>query len=423
MSNFNRVLKVGVLPVLILVASGVVAYFIFESRAEPSKKEREEVGVAVETMSIERKKVRPTVTASGAVVPARQLDVMPQVGGRITWLYESLDPGTFVDEGQKLFRIEASDYRLRVKQAQAQLDQAEAQLAIEAGQQEVAREEWEMFKDQVDNPDADASLALREPQLRSAEVSVESAEANLESARLNLRRTSLRAPFNAVIVQSNAELQQLVGTQSQIARLVGTDTFWVRVSLPVDMLRYIDIPGLRGGSGDPEAASKVTIRQDVGGHAVERSGRVIRLLSDLDPAGRMARVLVSIDDPYGLEQTTEDGLRPYPILLDAYVDVEIETNRSPELIELPREALREGDEAYVYSPENKTLDVRQVDIHWRREDSVLVADGLEEGDQVITSPLANPVEGMLLQRADEVAEAQPTSARPEAGEAEEATNE
>ena len=183
MSNVNKALKVGVFPVLILVASGVIAYFIFESRSEPSKKEREQIGVAVETMVVERKAVRPNVTASGAVIPARQLDVMPQVGGRLTWLHESLDPGTFVDEGQKLFRIDPADYRLRVRQARAQVDQAEAQLAIEAGQQEVAREEWEMFKDQVDNPDADASLALREPQLRSAQVSVESAEANLESAR------------------------------------------------------------------------------------------------------------------------------------------------------------------------------------------------------------------------------------------------
>ncbi|MGM0556622.1 MAG: efflux RND transporter periplasmic adaptor subunit [Myxococcota bacterium] len=423
MSNFNKVLKVGIVPVLILVASGIVAYFIVESRAEPSKKQREAVGVAVQTMVVERKSVRPEVSASGAVVPARQLDVMPQVGGRLTWLYESLDPGTFVEEGQQLFRIDPSDYRLGVDQAQAQLDQAQAQLAIEAGQQEVAREEWEMFKGEIDNPDADPSLALREPQLRSAKVSVDSAQANLESAKLNLRRTSFRAPFNAVITQSNAELQQLVGTQSQIARLVGTDEFWVRVSLPVGMLRYIDIPGLRGGSGDPEAAARVTIRQDVGGHSVERSGEVLRLLSELDPAGRMARVLVSIDDPYGLEQTTEDGLRPYPVLLDAYVDVEIETNRSPELIELPREALREGDEAYVFDPEDNVLDVRKVDIHWRRPDSVLIADGLEEGDQVITSPLANAVDGMLLQRAEDAEEAEPAAAEQAGDEGEEATDE
>lgn len=401
MNKFKKVFLSGVLPLGILVLSVVGAQLLIASRAEPSRQPRVEPGAAVEVREVTREAVRPTVSATGTVIASRQLDVVPQVAGRITWLYESLDPGTFIDAGQPLFRVEAVDYALRVSQAKAQLEQARAQMALEEGQQEVARQEWEMFKAELGGAEEDPSLALREPQLRAAQVSVEVAEANLKTARLNLSRTSFRAPFSAVVVDASAEIGQLVGAQSRIARLVGTDEFWVRVALPVDALRRISVPGVQGAA-EGEEGSRVVVRQDIGGGVIEREGRVVRLLSNLDPAGRMARLLVSIEDPYGLKRADEAGRRPYPILLDAYVDVEIEARRDAELIEVPRAAVRQGDQAYVYDVDERVLEVRDLEIAWRRAEAVFVASGLEPGELVITSPLASPVEGMKLRRADEV---------------------
>jgi RND family efflux transporter MFP subunit len=398
----KKVLAVGIVPALILVFAAGGAYFLFQSRAEPAKKARQEQRTLVETMELERKQMRPVVRASGAVIPARELSVNPQVNGRITWLNDSLDPGTFVEKGDVLFKIERDDYNLAVRQAEAQVAQAETQLELELGRQEVAKQEWELFKSGLEGKDGEAPpLALRQPQLRSAQVSLESARANLEQAKLNLRRTSVRAPFDAVIVESNAEIDQLVGTQSRVARIVGTEEFWVRVSMPIEKLRYIDIPGINGDS-----SSEVLVKQHVGGDTLTRKGRVLRLLSDLDPAGRMARILISIEDPYGLAKVDDIDQRPYPILLDAYVDVEIENASTYELIELPRRALRQGDRAYVFDEDEGTLDIRELDIHWRLPDKVLVAGGLEEGDDVVTSPLASAVPGMKLARApDEESEA------------------
>ena len=65
------------------------------------------------------------------------------------------------------------------------------------------------------------------------------------------------------------------------------------------------------------------------------------------------------------------------------------------LIEVPRVALREGDRVYVYSDE-ATLEVRTVKVLRRRPDTVLIREGLEDGERVITSAMPVAVAGMEL---------------------------
>jgi multidrug resistance efflux pump len=69
--------------------------------------------------------------------------------------------------------------------------------------------------------------------LRSAKVGVVAAESALAAAQLNVRRAGLKAPFNAFVQRAMADPGQLVNAQSQIATLVGTDSFWVQVSVPI----------------------------------------------------------------------------------------------------------------------------------------------------------------------------------------------
>jgi hypothetical protein len=50
----------------------------------------------------------------------------------------------------------------------------------------------------------------------------------------------------------------------------------------------------------------------------------------------------------------------------------------------------------VWVLEDGVLAIREVTVAWRREHSVLVSDGLAEGDLLVTSALAAPVAGMPL---------------------------
>ena len=76
-------------------------------------------------------------------------------------------------------------------------------------------------------------------------------------------------------------------------------------------------------------------------------------------------------------------------MLQSWVDVVIAGNREEPLLEVPRGWLREGDSVWV--EEDGRLAIRELEIAWRREDSVLVAGGLDEDDNVVTSAIATPV--------------------------------
>ncbi|MFP4600721.1 MAG: hypothetical protein ACLFVJ_20875, partial [Persicimonas sp.] len=109
MNPDSKIIKVLFIPLLILAGAAVAGFALFNARDKPSKATQEERAVAVETLEVERTEHTMDVEAAGTVIPARQLDVYPQASGRLTWLYESLDPGTFVDQGQALFRIDEQD--------------------------------------------------------------------------------------------------------------------------------------------------------------------------------------------------------------------------------------------------------------------------------------------------------------------------
>jgi hypothetical protein len=87
-----------------------------------------------------------------------------------------------------------------------------------------------------------------------------------------------------------------------------------------------------------------------------------------------------------------------PLLVDAYVEVTIQGPRESGLYAIPRPTLRVDRQVYLFAAES-TLWIVEPDIAWRGEDTIYVAEGLEPGDEVITSPIPVPVEGMALRRS------------------------
>jgi RND family efflux transporter MFP subunit len=384
-------LKIALPFVVLLAGVGALAALVL-TKPEPARTEPKEKGVLVDVQQVHSGRHEIAVDAHGTVVAARKVRVQPQVSGQVRWQNDQLVPGGQLDEGEELLRIDQRDYRLAVENSRAQVSKAQVDLRLERGRKSVAEREWEMFaKDDEDQGnEGRRELALREPQVRAAKVALQSAKSALRRAQLDLKRTTLEAPFNALVLEENVDTGQVVGPQTTAATLVGTDRFWVRVAIPVDALPYIRIPG----TGGHTKGAEVRIVHELGERPAERRGRVLRLLGDLDKAGSMARVLVSIDDPLGLEQGPDANPR-LPILLGSYVRVHIEAEPLDNVLEVPRAALREGDQVYVMNDDQR-LQIQDVEIAWRRKNSVLISGGLEDGARVIVSGVPSAANGMLL---------------------------
>jgi len=183
----------------------------------------------------------------------------------------------------------------------------------------------------------------------------------------------------------SVEIGSQVSTGEQLAELVGTDEYLAQVAIPLDRLKWISVPRKAGESG-----SLVRIRYRNGEY--ERVGTVIRLLSDLETEGRMARVLVAIPDPLNLESENFD--QP-PLLLGEYVQAEIEGQELQDVFRIPRTAFRDNDRVWLADADDK-LSIRQIAPLWRGREAVLVSDGLSDGDKLVISNLSTPVDGMEI---------------------------
>jgi len=366
----------------ILGGAGLIAGAMVYLTPEAERKAPEEVITRVEVIEAQPEDKPARVRATGTVEPARQVVLMPQVSGRIVWQSDELVPGTRVEKGTVLARIDPTDFELAVEQSKSQLRSAELELELEKGRQDAAAREWALLGDGRDADDA--PLALRKPQLQAARQNLAAAQAGVKQAEINLQRTFLVAPFNAVILDESIDVGQLVGPTTTAATLLGTDEVWVRVSIPVDQVPAIELPT------EEHPGSPARVEQRLATGAVVRDGSVAKLMAQLDASTRTAQLLVVVPAPM-------DGPEgSIPLLPGAYVDVAIDGRVLSDVMTIPRTALDGGDKVWVVEHEG-TLGSRTVRVGWREARDVVVTDGLEPGSRVVVSPLAYPVEGMPVE--------------------------
>ncbi len=420
---------VTILVVVGVVGSAVVvSYQWLANKPRARRRPPQKAATLVEVKSVRTGSHPVEVRAMGTVVPARQVVLTPRVGGEILSLHSDLVPGGLLQAGETAASVDPKDYALAVEERRADLArrkaerrQVEQQLAqreadrvrarialdLEQARGEVAEQELALLGETL--PERDRDRVLRKPQRIAAEASCQSAEAAkkmaeasleaavssvrsaeiaLEKAELARARTGTEAPFNAVVISTSVEKGAQVSPGARLATLVGTDVFWIEVAVPLRDLRWIVFPEGPDGEGSP-----VRIQHEAAwGEAAHRTGRVERLAAELEPQGRMARLIVSVEDP--LCQLAENEGKP-ALILGAYVRAVIEGTELANVVTVPRLALRDGNRVWVMDAKDR-LDIRDVEIVWRGEDEVCVREGLKDGERLVTSDLATPVRGMPL---------------------------
>lgn len=362
---------------LIGVGVGVAALLIAAKPTEEPKDITPPVP-PVSVQVVEGGALPAMVQATGQVQPRTQVNVVPEVSGRISSLPSNLQAGARYNKGSTLAQIESRDYQARLDQAKAQLASAELELALEEGRGETAVRQWELI-----GGTGKQDLAERKPHLATAQANLRSAQAGVDLAQNNLNRTRLRAPFDAVVLSENLDLGQVVGASTQAVTLAGTEAFRVEVSVPLNKLEYLQIPGYNADSG-----GQATVRH--AGMGVERQGRIVGLAGQVDAQTRTATVLVDVPNPM------DPPVGQPPLLLGSFVDVSLGGRPMEGVVAVPITSLREGKEVLLLSDDN-TLHIEPVTLAWTTESMAYVRGEIEAGDRAITTTLSYALEGMSLQ--------------------------
>lgn len=403
----------------VLVGGAAIYWYLVENPNQVPRQPPQRTARLVETIDVAVGDYPVLLSAMGETIPATHVQLKPQVGGRIIWISPELLPGGRFEAGEEILRIDPSDYELALAQRESELRQAgsqiiaaragltiaERELSIERGSQNVAKREYELLGEQI--LEGDRSLVLREPQLLAAEAGVESAQAAIVSAeaafaaaehrrdqaRVDLERTSIRAPFNAVVMQKNADVGDMVGMTTTVASLLGTDRVWVELAVPLSSTRWIATGAAGAGSG-----SRVEVHDPAAwADGVVREARVIQVLPQIAAGSRMARVLVDIEDPFSLAGRAD----PLPhLLVGSYVQARVFGPTLRGVIRLPRAVVWAGDVVRVMNDADE-LELRPVTVAFREPEYVLISGGLRAGERVVITNLATAVNGLPLRVAGE----------------------
>lgn len=388
MRRIGSTVVIYLLPLIVITGGVLGAKHLYETgpRAKRRPPEKQATRVLVKTLT--QTSENAIIHVMGTVIASKEVLLQPRVSGEIVKLNTKFVPGGRFEENEFILQIDPQDYELTVEKTRSQIAQAEYELKLEQGQQEIAQHEWNLLGTGDAASELDRELALRKPHLAKARAELTAAKAALQEAQLNLERTTIRAPFNSIVTEENVDIGAQVSPQTRLGTLVGTDEYWVRASVPVDELHWIRFPATRREEGSP-----AIVRQQLGnGTGNKWEGQVVRLVGDLEPQGRMARVLISVQNPLHPDVSEANGI---PLLIGAYVNVVIEGRRIENVVALPRTALRDGEKVWIMNDQGR-LEIRDVAVIYRNRDTILVGSGITAAERLIVSDLPAPVAGMNL---------------------------
>ncbi len=373
-----------------IIAVGILASTILSKFKKPPVKIKEQLPAPlVKVTTLKSQDVQMIVHGNGTVEAKLEVEIVPQVSGKVTFVHLQFRPGGFVRAGETIFQIDPRDYALAVQQAEAGVAEAQVRLELEEAEGEVALQEWEQL-----NPGTEpiSGLVLRKPQIAQARAKLNSAKATLAVARLNLERTKVVLPVNVRIVEKTIDLGQYITSGRTIGRAYGMDAVEINVPLEDHELAWFDVPG--GFNGDnSKKGSKVIIKTKFAGSEHRWQGHVVRTTGEVDRKSRFVNIVVEVPEPFDAA-----GAKPQ-LLPGMFVEVLIMGRQLEDVFAVPRYALHNGDQAWVVS--NQTLHIKKLEIIRLDENFAYVSDGIEDGIEIILSSLDTVVDGMKIRTKTE----------------------
>jgi RND family efflux transporter MFP subunit len=378
-----------ILPVIILLCAIGIAWALITIQPEPDRPAPPETVPPVDVIRAVPQTITLNVHAQGIIAPRTEIDLVPEVAGRITRLHPAFVTGETFNKDDVLIAIDPRDYDLAITNAEAQVAEARHRLALEEAESVQARHEWET----LGGRHPPTPLMLREPQLAEARAKLKAAQASLAQARLQRSRCDWRAPFTGKIRTKTIGLGQYVQPGSAIARLYATDTAEVRLPLTMDQLNYLAWPRHPGTEknrlvGD-DSRPRVSLTAQIAGTQQLWRGRIIRIDSAVDETTGLLHAVTEIHYP----QNNHDN--QHQLLPGLFVNAEIEGRRLENVFKLPREAVNANRQVLLIN-QNEGIHLQPVSILRIETDHVLINGGLNANDLVALSAMTAFSDGLKV---------------------------
>ena len=353
----------------------------FNDKTVPQKRERRDVGILVEVVTVNKADHNIALETTGEVEASRSMSLKSEASGRVTWVSDNFYPGAHIKKGEVLAKISTEDYRIKLEQSKITLKQREAELVLEqakgrAAEADLDKMKLTMFNGEEDLTAEEAAIIKRSPQLQQALANVEQAKLSQKQAQIDYDRSVIKAPYDAVIQQTNISIGDYVSGATALGTIVASDQFWVKISLQPSLIAWT------GASKTSLDTLEASVSYDIGGQTITRKAHVLSMLSEVESLGRMVQLVLAVDDPLGEPVDA-------PLLIGTFVHASLKSPTPLPSVELPRSLVREGGLVYVCNPQNE-LEIRSITTPYKTDTNVYITEGLNDGERVVTTLISSP---------------------------------
>ncbi|MEZ4338179.1 MAG: efflux RND transporter periplasmic adaptor subunit [Sandaracinaceae bacterium] len=358
--------------------------------------------VAIHVAVAEARQIPDSIALDGTLVADEESQVTSVVPGRVMEVL--VERGDTVTEGQPLFRLRDVDYRLQARAARAQLDQARARLGVDpqgnlpaaddTPEVRSAREASELAQANLRRSEELAQRGVLSPQQieevrsraatardqyqsalnqsRASLASLASARVALSQASTSAGEATVRAPFAGEIANRMVSVGEYVSPQTPLVTLVRVNPLRLEVQIPQQSLRSV------------RTGQSIQLRVDaLPDRVFDGTIRYISAAVQTATRGLTAEAVVQ----------NEDGqLRP-----GMFATARLLTGESHAAAVVPaRAVLTQAGVDRVFVVSGEAIEERVVVVESREGESVMVSEGVAEGERVATDHLGDLADGVRV---------------------------
>ncbi|HCG5507436.1 TPA: multidrug efflux RND transporter periplasmic adaptor subunit VmeY [Vibrio parahaemolyticus] len=352
-------------PLVALMA----ATAILAGCGEANNAQRESQAPLVVTQDVTVIDYQPSKSYIGRIEAVEDTNITAQISGYLQARH--FEEGQMVEKGQLLYSIEPSSFEAQVASAKAALAQAKA--SLKKAELDHQRGKNLLPRGSISQSEFDALTAT----LLGARAELEAANAQLKLAEVNLSYTQIRAPFSGRISDTKVSTGDLVSPSSGVlTTLVSLDP--VHTSFSVSERERLAM-GMDRIKGDGSAESNgVEVQLEL------ENGQFFGHLGQLDFLGNRIDTKTGTIAMRALVPNPEHKLLP-----GQHIKVNLRDKNTRDVIVVPRRAVQtdlEGDFVMV-TTEGNVAERRNVELGPQVEQGIIIREGLEKGEAVITQGL------------------------------------
>jgi len=374
--NTNRILAA------ILLSSGLILASCGNKdkakQAGPGQMQAQAIPVSISTVNLET--VSGTRSYPSNVVPLQETEIRAEVSGYITNIYVA--DGAYVSKGQKLYEIDRVRYSATVDQAKATLEIARANLA--RVEKDLQRYQTLADKDAI----AKQTLDYAYTDVNNQKAQVQAAEAALTAARTNLNRSTIYAPFSGLVGISQVRSGALVSAGTTLLNTISS-TNPIAVEFQINEKEITEFANLQSGKSSTEI--NLTL-PDASTYA--STGRISTIDRAVDPQTGTLKVRATFQNP-------NNGLRAG---MNLTLNV-VSTSTEQQLV-IPYRAIFEqlGTFSVYTVTDSSTVELKPVTLGHKLGDRVVISQGLQTGERVVTDGITALKPGAKVVNKEEQAQ-------------------